>query len=283
MTDHVHYLPDDLDAGRWGLRLSAGGTACIAPGQTYPVVGHPESHLFRWERGRVLREFQLVLVAAGGGHFEDQDGTRQLVAGQAFLLVPGRWHRYRPDPTTGWEERWLAFDGPAIRRLHQQSLLDPASPAWQRPIAATLRGRIDEVLALLHRRPAAWRPEAEGITAAILARITAPANDGDDPLRVAASRLAGDLHLPIKVLAKEACLSTSQFRQRFRQLHGCSPRRYRQDALVARAQRLLAMPGTTVSEVAEALGFSDHPHFTRGFRRACGESPRTWRKRMDRL
>jgi AraC-like DNA-binding protein len=282
MTDHVQYLPDDLDAGLWGLRLSAGGSARIAPGQAYPVVGHPESHLFRWERGRVLREFQLVLVASGSGHYEDRNGSRQIAAGQAFLLVPGRWHRYRPDPDTGWEERWFAFDGPAIRRLHQQNLLDPASSIWQRPIAATLRGRIDEVLVLLHRRPPAWRPEAEALAAAILARITVPASDGDDPLRVAASRLTSDLHLPIEVVATKAGLSASQFRQRFRQLHGCSPRRYRQDALVSRAQRLLAMPGTTVSEVAEALGFSDHAHFTRGFRRASGESPTTWRERTDR-
>ena len=279
---HVQYLPDDLDSGRWGLRLIAGGALRIAPGQPYPAADHPESHLFRWERGRVLREFQLVLIAAGSGHYEDKHGSRRIEAGQAFLLVPGRWHRYRPDADTGWDERWLAFDGPAIRQLSQQNLLDPASPLWHRPLPTSVRERIDEILVLLHHRPPAWRGEAEALTAAALARITTAASQDDDPLRIAAGRIAGELQRPIEVLAKEAGLSPSQFRLRFHQLHGCSPRRYRQDALAVRAQRLLALPGASVGEVAEALGFTDHAHFTRSFRRACGESPRLWRARLDK-
>ena len=281
MSDQTHYLPDDRDAGHWGLRLSGGGQGRIAVGAPYPGAGHPDSHRFRWDRGRILREFQLVVITAGRGSYEDRSGSREIRSGLGFLLVPGRWHRYRPDPATGWEERWLAFDGPAVRRRHEAGGLDPNSPAWRSPVAPALRSRLDEILALLRHRPAAWRAEGEALTASILARITASDAADDDPLHRAAQRLAGDLRVTITDLAAEAGLSPSRFRERFQLLHGTSPRRYRQAAIAAQAQRLLAVPGTTMAEVAATLGFAGHAQFTRGFRRAAGESPSAWRARTS--
>ncbi len=281
MPDHVHYLPDDREAGRWGLRLTGGGDTTFGPGDSYPAPGHPESHLFNWERGRVLKEFQLILVVAGRGIYEDRQHTRSLGAGQGILLVPGVWHRYRPDPASGWREQWLAFDGPAVRLLQTQGRLDHGGEFWSRVLDPDLRRRLEEILGLLAHRPATWRAEAEALTASLLPRLDATRTGENDPLHQAALHLAGDLHRPIDDIAREAELSPSQFRLRFRQVHGCSPRRYRQEALATQARRLLANPGTTVAEVAEALGFSAHAHFTRGFRRAAGVSPRAWRQQSD--
>lgn len=33
-----------------------------------------------------------------------------------FLLFPGEWHNYRPDPHTGWHESWVGFTGPDIEK-----------------------------------------------------------------------------------------------------------------------------------------------------------------------
>ena len=274
MPDFVHYLPDDADTAHGGLRLTAGGRTRIAPGAPYPAPGHPDSHAFAWQRGRLLREWQVVLIAAGAGAVEDHHGVRSLGAGDVLLLVPGRWHRYRPDPAIGWEEQWLAFDGPLARRWTREGHLDPAAPSWRTALAPDLRERLAAVLTLLVDRPPAWRREAEALTAALVARIAAGQPVPADALQRAAQRLAADLQVPIDTLAAEAGLSPSRFRERFRSQHGCSPREYRQRALAARARRLLAQPGTTVAEVAAALGFSDHAHFTRGYRRACGTLPR---------
>lgn len=279
MPDRVHYLLDDPDSGRWGLRLGAGGTARIAPGSPYPAPGHPGSHLFRWERGRVLNEWQVVLITAGGGEYEDRSGRRMITAGQGFLLVPGRWHRYRPDPATGWHERWLAFTGPAAQRLDCDGRLDPAAPAWLRGTPGAVRSRLDEILVLLEGRPSGWRSEAEALLAALLARID-DAGEAPSGLRAAARRIEDDPAVAVSVLARAAGLSPSRFRQRFQAELGSSPRRYRQTVLASRAQRLLAIPDATVADIAEALGFADHAHFTRAFRRACGETPSAWRARQ---
>lgn len=282
MTNHMHYLAEDRDSGRWGLRLIAGGTASIPAGRPYPLPEHPESHLFRWDRGRILREYQIVVIAGGGGIYEDHCGTRVVRSGEGFLLVPGRWHRYRPDPVTGWIERWLAFDGLVMRDLQRQERL-PANPVLgQSMLDAIWRNRFDEILTMLRQQASAWRFESEALLASLIARLTSVgAPDERDPVQRSALRLTTELHVPIEVLALEAGLSPSQFRLRFQGMYGCSPRIYRQRALVARAQRLLVIPGTTVFEVAAALGFSDPAHFSRGFRRGCGQSPQAWRSSAD--
>jgi hypothetical protein len=32
------------------------------------------------------------------------------------MLFPGEWHRYSPDPATGWDEHWVAFAENRFRR-----------------------------------------------------------------------------------------------------------------------------------------------------------------------
>jgi AraC-like DNA-binding protein len=47
----------------------------------------------------------------------------------------------------------------------------------------------------------------------------------------------------------------------------------------ARAEDLLARPNLKLTELAFALGFSEHSAFTRAFRRWFGVSPRDFRRR----
>jgi hypothetical protein len=91
----------------WGIHLSAIGHTAITAGQEYPPRRHPSGRAFAWERGRVLPALQLVLIRSGRGEIEWTRERHRIAAGQGFLLLPGQWHRYRPDPATGWEEDWF--------------------------------------------------------------------------------------------------------------------------------------------------------------------------------
>ena len=84
---------------------------------------------FAWQRGRILQEYQIVYVHAGQGQFESHAaGPRTVPAGTAILLFPGVWHRYRPDPTTGWEEYWIGFAGEDAERLRKRGFITPDEP-----------------------------------------------------------------------------------------------------------------------------------------------------------
>lgn len=75
-------------------------------------------------------------------------------------------------------------------------------------------------------------------------------------------------------LADVASLSRSRFARRFHDVVGRSPMDYVLHWRMALATRRLAEPGSTVAEVAEALGYSSESAFGAAYRRATGHSPR---------
>ncbi|MGB6241996.1 MAG: helix-turn-helix domain-containing protein [Castellaniella sp.] len=53
------------------------------------------------------------------------------------------------------------------------------------------------------------------------------------------------------------------------------------ERLALEASRSLIYTSMTISEISDALGFSEPAHFTRFFRKAAGQSPRDFRQRMQ--
>ena len=82
-----------------------------------------------------------------------------------------------------------------------------------------------------------------------------------DPLRVAD-------------LARAACMSEPAFYRAFQAEFGLTPLAYLTRLRVARARRLLAQPGRTVGDVAQAVGFSSPSHFIRVYRAHVGRTPK---------
>ena len=59
---------------------------------------------------------------------------------------------------------------------------------------------------------------------------------------------------------------------------GCGPARYIRAQRIRHAQRLLKETDLTVTQIADAVGFSDYNHFSRVFKEQTGLSARTYRK-----
>lgn len=98
--------------------LTSVGRCRTRPRETYPKQLHPKLYHFSWEEGRVLPEFQLLLITEGRGTFQVRNASPiPLSAGQALIMPPNLWHRYRPDPEIGWLEQWMQFEGAIAFRL----------------------------------------------------------------------------------------------------------------------------------------------------------------------
>ena len=83
-------------------------------------------------------------------------------------------------------------------------------------------------------------------------------------------------------LAKQAKLSVSQFERVFRKTFGTSPRQYLIRVRIENACRQLAESDQNIAEIAQAIGFYDHAHFTRAFRVQMGQSPTAYRRQHQR-
>ncbi|MBE2283790.1 MAG: AraC family transcriptional regulator [Prosthecobacter sp.] len=86
-------------------------------------------------------------------------------------------------------------------------------------------------------------------------------------------------------MARECGLSQSQFDRSFRRVFGTSARQYLLRVRVEAACRRLAETEDTVAALAVELGFFDHAHFTRCFRRIMGMTPAAYRRqsRMPKI
>ena len=285
-----YFLPDPASAA-WGFGVTAAGFTAIAPGTPYPPMRHPADHEFDWEHGRTLAALQVVLISAGTGWFESRPtGRKRVIAGSAFVVLPGVWHRYRPDENTGWTESWVEMRGPAIRRLQQTGELTAVTALRRQAEAAGL----DEALEAVHARARTARggfdPEltarAMGVLAAwVRAGQARPAEPRTVSAIVEAERYLAAHHTePVNVaaLARRLGVAYSHFRREFRKHTGYAPWSYVMRLRLMRARRLLTEGEAKLEEIATQLGFSSAFHLSLAFKRAYGQAPDHWRRQLDR-
>jgi hypothetical protein len=118
LRDYRRYLVKPPESEAWGIAVTGCGRQTCPAGSPYPPAGHPADHHFSWANGRVLGAGQIVFIAEGRGVFESRaTGRVDVPAGTALVVLPGVWHRYAPDPETGWTEQWIELQGSTPDRL----------------------------------------------------------------------------------------------------------------------------------------------------------------------
>ena len=288
MESFSRYFPSDPAAAGWGWRILDVGRQEIAPGATYPGTGHPQGYLFDSEGRRTLDEFQIVYIEAGGGQFESaQMRVRTVKAGTALLLFPGEWHRYRPDRATGWRESWAGFRGAdATRVMHQ--FFRPQDAVLPTDRRDELSKSFDRLLHWAEQDVSGRDQIAASHIPLILAFLKADYEDSSaaehtDASIVRRAKAAMLRHLDertdLEALARELGCSYSRFRFAFKKQTGNAPREFENRIKLNRSRDLLLHTHKSVSETADALGFSSVYYFSRAFKRTFGQSPQQWVKR----
>jgi AraC-like DNA-binding protein len=285
------YLPTDARDWVWGLHIRDAGYIHVPPGVPYPVGAHPAGYMFEWERGRILAEYQVLYITRGNGFFESTHaGLQRLHAGSLIILFPGEWHRYRPDPKTGWDETWIGFDGDFAKRL-MDNLFQDKKPIFNLGINEALLQGFHAVWDVAHTSPVGSSPLLSAKTIDILARIHLLESEQDPQEQ----RIRKKLHeacayllahssdaVNLPALAREVGISYTHFRRIFLQHTGLSPRQYHIQIRINRAKDLLASSDLSVSEIAERLGFSSVFYFSRLFHQKTGQSPLAYRANRSR-
>ena len=81
--------------------------------------------------------------------------------------------------------------------------------------------------------------------------------------------------ISIQTLAGKVCLSPQQFRRRFNEEVGMSPKEY---SRIVRINHVLALlrkkTGSTLTQLTYQLGYFDQAHFIRDFKAVMGDSPK---------
>jgi len=291
VTDFFDYFPVAEQHQRWGIYATSFGQVRIKAGSVYPPTIHPKDHLLSWTKGRVLQEYQVLYISEGRGEFESTSSPLiPLEEGALFVLYPGVWHRYRPDPAVGWTESWLELQGAQMEELRRSGILDPARPVHR-------VSEVPEILAALAAAGQLARAKVPGFQVRmgllglqILTHLQWPVSmPGSSTQRIerlvqeALQLLGSNLDQPMSPewIARELKVGYSYFRRAFKEQTGFSPKHYRLEIRFRRACDFLRRTDLKIKEIAQQLGYDSPYHLSTDFKLRMGLSPQRWRQRIS--
>lgn len=288
LEDHFRYLPVLARQRQWGLFLVDCGYTEIKPGAPYPPGGHPAAYDFTFEKGRILHDFHVVYITHGQGVFEAKGCRRKTIeAGDVMVLFPGVWHRYKPDPKTGWKEQWVGFNGAQAEQVMRPPFFNPKTPVLRIGVDERVRQRFISLVNDIARDPAGTPFSSAARTLEILGLIQERSQNISSHVRIAGFVREAQNHIlreaatPVdfKTLAHSLGVSYTTFRRVFKQQTGLSPALFQNEIRMNRAQALLAATDLSVSEIAERCGFETIHYFSRHFTQKIGLTPSAYRIR----
>jgi len=297
--EFYHYLPVNDDAMRWGIYVTGAGRGRIPAGASYPSEGHPSLYQFDWKRGRTLPEFQLILITDGQGEFTSQAAQGIPVRPNTLIILfPDVWHRYRPDPSIGWQERWISLNGETIHRLMDQGLIHPGKSVRPVKDVKKLTSAFDGLLSRIHTDPQensillslrAMNLIAEALEQTLDEPLPSAAQASNLPRHVDDTLVAQAMdliwthsHRPLSVndVAEHLPCTRRTLERRFATEHGHSILEEISTCRLSRARRLLRETDLPVKSVAPLAGFTSRERMRIAFQSQQGCSPDQYRKRF---
>ena len=283
----IKYLLSQKTDGKWRIRTKTVGLQDIEPGSSYPVGEHPEDYLFSPEKGRVLREFQIVYITKGSGWFASaHQPKRQLQAGDAVILYPNEWHNYAPDPDTGWSEAWIGISGNMAEEIINKFFPHKTNPIHRVGVYDTLCEAFEKAYEVAEEQLPAYQQQLTGyvvlIATTIYARsIQLPYLDNPDGnnINLAMKHMRQNLHrnLRMEEIATQSGLGYSKFRKTFKDYTGFSPAQYFLHLKMERAKDYLLSTTLSCKEIAFRLGFDSASYFNKMFRLYQRQTPLEYR------
>ena len=267
----------------WGLYLTGSGGADIPPHTSYPPTKHPDGYMFDWSHGRTLQEFQILYITQGKGIFETKlSGKRKIDEGTVFLLLPGIWHRYRPDKNTGWKEHWVSFNGSQPYNFMNTGILSPEKIIIEIGLDEKIIGLYQQILEQIESEKIGFKQIIASLTYEIIARVLAlekskkfMGKEIEDKISKAKIIMADriDKQINIEELAIELGVGYSWFRKMFRHYTNLAPAQYFLQLKINKAKDLLLNTSLSIKEVAMITGFESQFYFSKFFKKQVGLSP----------
>lgn len=293
MTNYYKYLPSSDEDESWGLHILNTGCNRIVQHEIYPSVQHPSHHYFTWNKGRILDEFQLIYIAKGEGIFESASCRKSIIKeGTILLLLPGEWHRFKPDEKTGWDEYWVGFKGPIMDNLVQQKFFSRSKAILQIGIHEGIINAMLEIIEKTRNEKTGYQPLVAGIVMHLLGQIHSlvrqrkfKAEDITESIISKARvifRANIDQDICIEKVAEELNVSYSWFRKAFKAYSGIAPHQYLLQLKIEKAKAFLADPSVQIKEISFLLNFKSTFYFSKLFKEKTGSSPAAFRKKVLR-
>ena len=279
-----YLIVNDMDR-KFGLWVNTVGYQSIPPDSPYPLKEHPSGYYFNAEKGRVLREYQLVYITKGRGLFSsDSTPERQVCKGRLMVLFPGQWHTYYPLRQTGWTEYYIGFEGPAIDTIVGDAFLSQERQILEVGINEELVSLFSRALEVAEADKISAQQYLSGIVLHMIGMILSISknkvfemSDVDQKIEQAKILMNENVsgNIDPEELAMRLNISYSWFRRVFKEYTGYAPAKYFQELKLRKAKQMLV--GTSQSVISFFLGFQSTEYFFSFFKKRTGLTPLEYR------
>lgn len=233
--------------------------------------------LYGWENclpshsfGPYIRPYTLIhYVVQGCGKVYKENGTYEVHAGQAFLILPGELVTYTADSETPWHYRWVGFDGELSNRFAELPTIISDFPGEL----------MQEICDLQQNNHSEYR------AVSLLFRMFAELFDRKKPSHHYVRRVQDHIRalymkpLYVEEIAEQMNLDRRYLSRLFKEKTGQSIQDFLITVRMEEAQKLL-LQGVSVENTAFLCGYGDTCNFSKMYKRKVGESPLVWKKRM---
>lgn len=272
--------PRDID---WGIFINVAGYSKVNPDTFYPPDGHPNGYNFIWEKGRILNEYQIIYITDGYGTFETREKQYAISPGTIINLCPNIWHRYSPDPKTGWTEHYIGFQG----NLAKNFIMDEYSNYANKPVVYIgfqdkVLDPINKIIEEVKEEKLSYQQVCSGLLIYMIGNIISIIRNKEyegalieQKIRKAKLYIRHNIHenIDMSKLASDLNLSYSYFRTMFKKHTGISPNQYHLNLKLIKAREMIISSNMSIKEISYELNFHSIYHFSQIFKQKMGIRP----------
>lgn len=271
--------------------ISSVGFEEIPANACYPTLNHSAGYYFNPDKGRVLKEYQLVYITEGEGVLETNSaGLFSIKRGMMFVLFPGEWHTYYPNYKTGWSHYWIGFNGEDVDKWISNEYCSKKSPVFKVGINEEIVSLFRKAIDVANEEQSLYQCVLGGLVTYLIALMCSidknfQVENGDFSSKIdyacVLMRELIDQPVSMQEVARRSGMGYSLFRKLFKERIQLAPSQYFQNLKIQKAIELLSTTNTSVKEIAYRLNFETPAYFCARFKKQTGMSPLEYRESIN--
>lgn len=233
----------------------------------------------KWGPG-IRNVYILHYVLTGKGYF---NGT-PVKKDQGFLIKANEIAHYHFDESDPWQYFWIIFSGNQAEQICKKFIPADKNGIFDYGFSEEI---CDVIPKLLSKRDFMLESEGLAFFYYILSlherkNSKAEANSENNYVKNAKNYMHFSIHQPISIskIAQNLGISDRYLYNLFIKHEGIAPKKYMNNLRITNAKALLESKKYTMTEISEALGFSDVMTFSSFFSKHVGISPSEYKKKL---
>lgn len=270
--------------------VSSVGFEEIPANTSYPTLNHSVGYYFNPDKGRILKEYQLIYITEGEGVLETKSGGLFAIRrGMMFVLFPGEWHTYYPNYKTGWGHYWIGFCSPEVDSWIVNEYCSKESPVFKIGINEEIVSLFRKAIDVANGEQSLYQRVLGGLVTYLVALMCSidqnfrvENDDFSSKIDNACALMRELIDQPVSMheIAKRSGMGYSLFRKLFKEKMPHAPSQFFQNLKIQKAIELLTTTTLPVKEIAYQLNFETPAYFSARFRKQTGKSPIEYREKF---